>query len=54
MLISLQINKYAFSGGQDSIENHRKYGANLEVLIFYFFNLPMFLVKNVKSSIRSC
>ncbi|GMG99892.1 hypothetical protein Nepgr_001732 [Nepenthes gracilis] len=26
-----KINKYAFSGGQDSIENHRKYGANLEV-----------------------
>ncbi|RVW46848.1 Tryptophan--tRNA ligase, cytoplasmic [Vitis vinifera] len=26
-----EINKYAFSGGQDSIENHRKYGANLEV-----------------------
>ncbi|KAI7747022.1 hypothetical protein M8C21_012674, partial [Ambrosia artemisiifolia] len=25
------INKYAFSGGQDSVENHRKYGANLEV-----------------------
>ncbi|KAI8031454.1 Tryptophan--tRNA ligase, cytoplasmic [Camellia lanceoleosa] len=27
----VQINKYAFSGGQDSIENQRKYGANLEV-----------------------
>ncbi|CAK9140413.1 unnamed protein product [Ilex paraguariensis] len=27
----LMINKYAFSGGQDSVENHRKYGANLEV-----------------------
>lgn len=25
------MNRYAFSGGQDSIENHRKYGANLEV-----------------------
>ncbi|KAL2489868.1 hypothetical protein Fot_43160 [Forsythia ovata] len=25
-----QINKYAFSGGQYSVENHRKYGANLE------------------------
>ncbi|KAM0056678.1 putative tryptophan--tRNA ligase [Helianthus debilis subsp. tardiflorus] len=25
------VNKYAFSGGQDSVENHRKYGANLEV-----------------------
>ncbi|KAK1281027.1 hypothetical protein QJS04_geneDACA003038 [Acorus gramineus] len=29
--IKTKINKYAFSGGQDSIENHRKYGANLEV-----------------------
>nr|XP_016513657.1 PREDICTED: tryptophan--tRNA ligase, cytoplasmic-like [Nicotiana tabacum] len=27
----VQINRYAFSGGQDSIELHRKYGANLEV-----------------------
>ncbi|KAL2926730.1 Tryptophan--tRNA ligase cytoplasmic [Bienertia sinuspersici] len=27
----LQVNRYAFSGGQDSVENHRKYGANLEV-----------------------
>ncbi|KNA17546.1 hypothetical protein SOVF_079050 [Spinacia oleracea] len=26
-----KVNRYAFSGGQDSIENHRKYGANLEV-----------------------
>ncbi|MQL99665.1 hypothetical protein Taro_032391, partial [Colocasia esculenta] len=25
------VNRYAFSGGQDSIELHRKYGANLEV-----------------------
>ncbi|KAL9259974.1 Tryptophan--tRNA ligase, cytoplasmic-like protein [Drosera capensis] len=30
-LIKNKIYKYAFSGGQDSIENHRKYGANLEV-----------------------
>ncbi|KAG8375281.1 hypothetical protein BUALT_Bualt10G0084100 [Buddleja alternifolia] len=29
--IKNKINRYAFSGGQDSIENHRKYGANLEV-----------------------
>ncbi|RRT83177.1 hypothetical protein B296_00013702 [Ensete ventricosum] len=28
-----QVNRYAFSGGQDSIENHRKYGANLEVIL---------------------
>ncbi|KAL8159193.1 hypothetical protein V2J09_000730 [Rumex salicifolius] len=29
--IKNKINRYAFSGGQDSVENHRKYGANLEV-----------------------
>ncbi|KAL6556513.1 hypothetical protein OROGR_005801 [Orobanche gracilis] len=29
--IKNKINRYSFSGGQDSIENHRKYGANLEV-----------------------
>jgi hypothetical protein len=31
MLFVLQVNKYAFSGGGDTIENHRKFGANLEV-----------------------
>ncbi|KAL5990738.1 hypothetical protein ACLOJK_011642 [Asimina triloba] len=31
--IKNKVNKYAFSGGQDSMENHRKYGANLEGLI---------------------
>lgn len=38
-LLHLQVNRYAFSGGQDSIENHRKYGANLEVcfLLSYWF-----------------
>ncbi|KAG5520340.1 hypothetical protein RHGRI_033047 [Rhododendron griersonianum] len=30
-ILKNKINKYAFSGGQDSVENHRKYGANLEV-----------------------
>ncbi|CAM8979787.1 hypothetical protein QQ045_000972 [Rhodiola kirilowii] len=29
--IKKKINKYAFSGGQDSIEKHRELGANLEV-----------------------
>ncbi|KDP42894.1 hypothetical protein JCGZ_23836 [Jatropha curcas] len=29
--IKNKINRYAFSGGQDSLEKHRKYGANLEV-----------------------
>ena len=26
-----QINKYAFSGGQDTVELHRKLGGNIEV-----------------------
>ncbi|KAF9598582.1 hypothetical protein IFM89_028209 [Coptis chinensis] len=30
-MIRNKVNKHAFSGGQDSQENHRKYGANLEV-----------------------
>uniref|UniRef100_A0A7N2KKE4 Tryptophan--tRNA ligase, cytoplasmic n=1 Tax=Quercus lobata TaxID=97700 RepID=A0A7N2KKE4_QUELO len=30
-VIKNKINKYAFSGGQDSIEKHRQLGANLEV-----------------------
>ncbi|CAN6329310.1 unnamed protein product, partial [Urochloa humidicola] len=29
--IKTKVNKYAFSGGQDSIELHRKLGANLDV-----------------------
>lgn len=29
--IKNKVNKYAFSGGGDTIEIHRKYGANLEV-----------------------
>lgn len=29
--ITTKVNKYAFSGGQDSVELHRKLGANLEV-----------------------
>ncbi|GKV33220.1 hypothetical protein SLEP1_g41750 [Rubroshorea leprosula] len=29
--IKNKINKHAFTGGQESIEKHRKYGANLEV-----------------------
>ncbi|KAL0406490.1 UNVERIFIED_CONTAM: Tryptophan--tRNA ligase, cytoplasmic [Sesamum latifolium] len=29
------VNRNAFSGGQDSIENHKKYGTNLEVDIKY-------------------
>lgn len=30
-VIKSKINKYAFSGGQDSVEKHRQLGANLEV-----------------------
>ncbi|GKA41734.1 tryptophan--tRNA ligase, cytoplasmic [Tanacetum coccineum] len=29
--IQTKVNKYAFSGGKESVEEHRKYGANLEV-----------------------
>ncbi|KAL3692075.1 hypothetical protein R1sor_005726 [Riccia sorocarpa] len=29
--IKTKINRYAFSGGGDTVENHRKYGANLEI-----------------------
>nr|GEZ83885.1 tryptophan--tRNA ligase, cytoplasmic [Tanacetum cinerariifolium]GEZ83896.1 tryptophan--tRNA ligase, cytoplasmic [Tanacetum cinerariifolium] len=29
--ITEKVNKHAFSGGKDSIKDHRKYGANLEV-----------------------
>ncbi|KAI3796886.1 hypothetical protein L1987_39573 [Smallanthus sonchifolius] len=40
--IKTKVNKYAFSGGQDSVENHRKYGANLAVDIPFKF-LSFFL-----------
>ncbi len=33
--IKYKINKYAFSGGRDTLEEHRKYGANLEVDVAY-------------------
>ncbi|GAB4839651.1 hypothetical protein Ancab_029177 [Ancistrocladus abbreviatus] len=42
--IKNKINKYAFSGGQDSMENHRKYGANLEVDIPIKY--PRFLLED--------
>ncbi|VDN85514.1 unnamed protein product [Brugia pahangi] len=35
--ISFQINKYAFSGGRDTVEEHRKYGGNCDVDISYQF-----------------
>ncbi|GAB4835479.1 hypothetical protein Ancab_000388 [Ancistrocladus abbreviatus] len=43
------INKYAFSGGQDSIENHRKYGANLENPHALWWYLNMFLFGDLTS-----
>lgn len=30
-----QVNKYAFSGGQDTVEEHRKLGGNTEVDVSY-------------------
>lgn len=38
--IFMQINRYAFSGGQDSVEKHRQYGANLDVFFSSSFSLP--------------
>lgn len=35
MQIKNKIMKYCFSGGQDSAEEQRKYGANLEVDVAY-------------------
>ncbi|VDN17824.1 unnamed protein product [Gongylonema pulchrum] len=37
MAASDSINKYAFSGGRDTIEEHRKYGGNCEVDVSYQF-----------------
>jgi hypothetical protein len=39
-----QVNKYAFSGGQDSVELHRKLGANLEVRLFLLFEHFLFRI----------
>lgn len=35
--IKEKINKYAFSGGRESVEEHRKYGANLHVDVSYAY-----------------
>ncbi|VDN17823.1 unnamed protein product [Gongylonema pulchrum] len=35
--VLFQINKYAFSGGRDTIEEHRKYGGNCDVDVSYQF-----------------
>ena len=37
-----QINKYAFSGGRDTIEEHAKYGGDCDVDVCYMY-LKMFL-----------
>ena len=41
-ILDLQINKYAFSGGRDTIEEHRKLGGNTEVDVAYQY-LTFFL-----------
>ena len=33
--LSMQINKYAFSGGQDTVEEHRRLGGNTDVDVSY-------------------
>ena len=42
ILFVLQINKYAFSGGRDTIEEHRKLGGNTDVDVAYQY-LTFFL-----------
>jgi len=42
-----QINKYAFSGGRDTIEEHRKHGGNTEVDVSYQY-LSFFLEDDAK------
>ena len=43
----LQINKYAFSGGQTSVEEHRRLGGNCDVDISYQY-LTFFLEDDAK------
>ncbi|KAL2098688.1 hypothetical protein ACEWY4_005168 [Coilia grayii] len=40
--IKTKVNKYAFSGGKDTIEEHRKYGGNTEVDVSFMY-LTFFL-----------
>lgn len=37
-----QVNKHAFSGGKDTVEEHRKYGGNAEVDVAFMY-LTFFL-----------
>lgn len=43
----LQVNKYAFSGGRDTVEDHRKYGGDITVDIAYQY-LTFFLEDDEK------
>lgn len=55
-----QINKHAFSGGRDTIEEHRKYGGNCDVDVSFMY-LTFFLedddrleqLKQVSSQVES-
>ena len=47
LLLVSQINKYAFSGGRDTIEEHRKHGGNTEVDVSYQY-LSFFLEDDAK------
>lgn len=47
--ILIQVNKYAFSGGQDTVEDHRKYGGDVTVDIAYQY-LTFFLEDDAKLS----
>lgn len=38
----LQVNKHAFSGGKDTVEEHRKYGGNPDVDVSFMY-LTFFL-----------
>lgn len=42
-----QINKYAFSGGKDTVEEHRKYGGNVDVDVSFMY-LTFFLEDDEK------
>lgn len=40
--VSFQINKHAFSGGKDTVEDHRKFGGNPDVDVSFMY-LTFFL-----------
>ena len=41
-MIKKKINKYAFSGGRDTLEEHRKHGGNTEKDISYQYLKMLF------------